>query len=113
MNDSGTPTPVLECHSLRKVYREGPRELRVLDGVELVLARGERLGGLRAAGLLHDLTGGQGRPREHVDPARLDGVHARDLVGDDHDVALRVTRLDRVLTQAPDPASAAALARAA
>jgi lipoprotein-releasing system ATP-binding protein len=35
--------PVLACHGLAKSYREGPAELRVLDGVELEVRRGERL----------------------------------------------------------------------
>ena len=35
MNDAVPATPVLECRVLRKLYREGPRELVVLDGVEL------------------------------------------------------------------------------
>jgi lipoprotein-releasing system ATP-binding protein len=43
MNDAVPATPVLECRALRKVYREGPRELVVLDGVELGVARGERV----------------------------------------------------------------------
>ena len=43
MNDAVAATPVLECRALRKCYREGPRELVVLDGVELSVARGERL----------------------------------------------------------------------
>ncbi|MBK9468222.1 MAG: lipoprotein-releasing ABC transporter ATP-binding protein LolD [Gammaproteobacteria bacterium] len=34
---------MLECRALRKCYREGPRELVVLDGVELAVARGERV----------------------------------------------------------------------
>ena len=43
MNDAVPATPVLECRALRKCYREGPRELVVLDGVELGVARGERV----------------------------------------------------------------------
>jgi len=43
MNDAVPAPPVLECRALRKVYREGPRELVVLDGVELSVAGGERL----------------------------------------------------------------------
>jgi len=43
MNDAVPAVPVLECRALRKCYREGPRELVVLDGVELSVARGERL----------------------------------------------------------------------
>ena len=43
MNDAVPAPPVLECRALRKVYREGPRELVVLDRVELSVASGERL----------------------------------------------------------------------
>ncbi|HQY70552.1 MAG TPA: lipoprotein-releasing ABC transporter ATP-binding protein LolD [Pseudomonadales bacterium] len=43
MNDAVPGVPVLECRALRKCYREGPRELVVLDGVELNVARGERV----------------------------------------------------------------------
>jgi len=43
MNDAVPATPVLECRALRKCYREGPRELVVLDSVELAVARGERV----------------------------------------------------------------------
>ena len=43
MNDAVPAPPVLECRALRTVYREGPRELVVLDGVELSVASGERL----------------------------------------------------------------------
>ena len=43
MNDAVPAVPVLECRALRKCYREGPRELVVLDGVELGVARGERV----------------------------------------------------------------------
>ena len=43
MNELAATGPVLECRALRKVYREGPRELEVLNGVELAIARGERL----------------------------------------------------------------------
>ena len=43
MNDPGASPPVLECRGLGKSYREGPRELRVLDGVELLVRRGERV----------------------------------------------------------------------
>lgn len=43
MNEASTMQSVLECRGLRKVYREGPEELVVLDGVELCVNRGERL----------------------------------------------------------------------
>jgi lipoprotein-releasing system ATP-binding protein len=35
--------PVLACRALSKSYREGSRELLVLDAVELTVARGERV----------------------------------------------------------------------
>lgn len=34
---------VLQCRTLHKHYREGPRELRVLTGVDLAVRRGERV----------------------------------------------------------------------
>lgn len=43
MNDVAAATPVLECHGLCKSYREGPRMLRVLDGVEMQIRHGERV----------------------------------------------------------------------
>ena len=43
MNEADPMQCVLECKGLRKVYREGPEELVVLDGVELCVRRGERL----------------------------------------------------------------------
>jgi predicted ABC-type transport system involved in lysophospholipase L1 biosynthesis ATPase subunit len=35
------PTNVLQANGLRKAYRSGPREIAVLNGVDLVLGRGE------------------------------------------------------------------------
>ncbi|MFM7275228.1 MAG: ATP-binding cassette domain-containing protein, partial [Gammaproteobacteria bacterium] len=37
------PDAVLACRGLCKGYREGAGELRVLDGLELAVRRGERL----------------------------------------------------------------------
>ncbi|MCP5320858.1 MAG: lipoprotein-releasing ABC transporter ATP-binding protein LolD [Pseudomonadales bacterium] len=43
MNDAENSPSVLECRGLGKSYREGPRLLRVLDGVDLLVRRGERV----------------------------------------------------------------------
>jgi len=61
-----TTNPVLEARRVRKTYRQGPREVRVLEQVDLSLAAGESLAivGVSGAGkstLLHIL-GGLDRP---------------------------------------------------
>ncbi len=43
MNEPQAGIPVLACHGLSKAYREGTRELLVLDGVEFAIQRGERV----------------------------------------------------------------------
>ena len=43
MSDLATAVPVLECTGVRKSYNEGPRELLVLDGVEICVQAGERV----------------------------------------------------------------------
>lgn len=40
-SDAQHPAPVLEARDLAKAYRSGPREIQVLHGVSLALARGE------------------------------------------------------------------------
>jgi lipoprotein-releasing system ATP-binding protein len=59
-------TPVLEARGLRKSFRQGPREIRVLEEVSLALAPGESLAIVGSSGagkstLLHIL-GGLDRP---------------------------------------------------
>ena len=41
MNETASSPPVLELRGVRKVFRQGGAELRVLDGVELALDAGE------------------------------------------------------------------------
>ncbi|WP_123713257.1 lipoprotein-releasing ABC transporter ATP-binding protein LolD [Sinobacterium caligoides] len=41
---------VLECHQLGKYYQQGPQQLRVLDNLDLQVARGEKLAIVGASG---------------------------------------------------------------
>ena len=76
-------TVVLEARDVKKAYRQGPREVRVLEGVNLSLAAGESLAIVGASGagkstLLHIL-GGLDRPDDgevRVNGASLWGLGA-------------------------------------
>ena len=47
---AATTVPVLECRGLRKTYVSGPLEVPVLMGVDLTVARGERVAIVGASG---------------------------------------------------------------
>jgi lipoprotein-releasing system ATP-binding protein len=72
---------VLEAWGLRRSFRQGPREVRVLEGVDVALAAGESLAVVGASGagkstVLHIL-GGLDRPDEG--DVRINGASLWDL----------------------------------
>ena len=65
-NNRGEQTWALECQQLHKVYDEGPASVEVLTGVDLQLAKGERLAIVGQSGsgksTLLNLLGGLDQP---------------------------------------------------
>jgi lipoprotein-releasing system ATP-binding protein len=57
---------MLECTDLTRVYREGPRDLTVLDGLEMRVQAGERVAVVGSSGsgktTLLNLLGGLDQP---------------------------------------------------
>jgi lipoprotein-releasing system ATP-binding protein len=58
--------PMLECHDLTRIYREGPQDVTVLDGLQLTVHAGERVAIVGSSGsgktTLLNLLGGLDRP---------------------------------------------------
>jgi lipoprotein-releasing system ATP-binding protein len=85
MSESGAASPVLECRGLAKTYRSGPLEVPVLLGVDLAIARGERVAVVGASGsgkstLLH-LLGGLDAPS--AGEVRVEGAAFATLTEDE------------------------------
>jgi len=68
MNDQSNQAVVIQCRGVGKVFREGPRDVRVLDDVTLVIAQKEQLAIVGRSGsgksTLLQIMGGLDRPTE-------------------------------------------------
>ena len=68
MNDQSNQAVVIQCRGVGKVFREGPRDVRVLDDVTLVIAQKEQLAIVGRSGsgksTLLQILGGLDRPTE-------------------------------------------------
>jgi lipoprotein-releasing system ATP-binding protein len=68
MNDANDPqaVPMLACHDLTRIYREGPQDVTVLDGLDMEVRAGERVAVVGSSGsgktTLLNLLGGLDRP---------------------------------------------------
>lgn len=68
MSEAAMRDPVIECRQLWRVYTQGPAQIEVLKGIDLTVARGERVAIVGASGtgkstLLH-LLGGLDQPSQ-------------------------------------------------
>ncbi len=66
--DTAAAEVMLECRELTRVYREGPRDLTVLDALEMQVRAGERVAVVGSSGsgktTLLNLLGGLDRPSQ-------------------------------------------------